>query len=188
MKIKSIRMENFKRFTDLTIEGLPETAKLVVMIGPNGCGKSSVFDALQTKWYLGIRGDQQEINYYNKHINYYVKSELYPYTRRYHGPNDAFGYSVLGLHGKVEVDFWNMQLNGGQPSSWDARVHIRSAYRNDSIDRMSVPATVDPIEERRFFQLIENDSLIASNYRRFLSRWLEISSDPTRRGENIGKL
>ena len=188
MKIKSIKLNDFKRFTDLTIEGLPETAKLVVMIGPNGCGKSSVFDALQTKWYLGIRADQQEINYYNKHINYYVKSKLYPYTPHYHGPNHAFGYSVLGLNGKVEVDFWDMQLDGGQPSSSDTRVHIRSAYRNDSIDEMSVPATVDPIEERRFFQLIENDSLIASNYRRFLFRWLEISSDPARRGENIGKL
>ena len=42
MKIKSIKLKDFKRFTDLTIEGLPETAKLVVMIGPNGCGKSSV--------------------------------------------------------------------------------------------------------------------------------------------------
>ena len=46
MKIKSIKLKDFKRFTDLTIEGLPETAKLVVMIGPNGCGKSSVFDGL----------------------------------------------------------------------------------------------------------------------------------------------
>ena len=27
MKIKSIKLKNFKRFTDLTIEGLPETAK-----------------------------------------------------------------------------------------------------------------------------------------------------------------
>ena len=33
MKIKSIKLKDFKRFTDLTIEGLPETAKLVVMIG-----------------------------------------------------------------------------------------------------------------------------------------------------------
>ena len=40
MKIKSIKLSDFKRFTDLTIEGLPETAKLVVMIGPNGSGKS----------------------------------------------------------------------------------------------------------------------------------------------------
>ncbi len=52
MKIKSIKLKDFKRFTDLTVEGLPETAKLVVMIGPNGCGKSSVFDALNCYTYI----------------------------------------------------------------------------------------------------------------------------------------
>lgn len=34
MKIKSIKLKDFKRFTDLKIEGIPEKAKLVVMIGP----------------------------------------------------------------------------------------------------------------------------------------------------------
>ena len=52
MKIKSIKLKDFKRFTDLTIEGLPEAAKLVVMIGPNGCGKSSMFDALNCYTYI----------------------------------------------------------------------------------------------------------------------------------------
>ena len=45
MKIKSVKVQNFKRFTRLVIENIPETAKLVVLLGPNGCGKSSVFDA-----------------------------------------------------------------------------------------------------------------------------------------------
>ena len=54
MRIKRIHLENFKRFTDLTIEGIPETAKLVVLIGPNGCGKSSLFDSFKT-WHL-IKG------------------------------------------------------------------------------------------------------------------------------------
>ena len=52
MKIKSIKLKDFKRFTDLKIEGIPEKAKLVVMIGPNGCGKSSVFDALNCYTYI----------------------------------------------------------------------------------------------------------------------------------------
>lgn len=52
MKIKSINLKNFKRFTDLAIEGLPETVKLVVMIGPNGSSKSSVFDALNCYTYI----------------------------------------------------------------------------------------------------------------------------------------
>ncbi|AYN86499.1 AAA family ATPase [Commensalibacter melissae] len=45
MKIKNVQIRNFKRFTDLKIEGIPETAKMVVLVGPNGCGKSSVFEA-----------------------------------------------------------------------------------------------------------------------------------------------
>lgn len=45
MKIKSLRLKNFKRFTDLTLQDIPENTKLVLLIGANGSGKSSVFDA-----------------------------------------------------------------------------------------------------------------------------------------------
>lgn len=45
MQIREIRLQNFKRFTDLTIRNIPPEAKLVLLIGANGCGKSSVFDA-----------------------------------------------------------------------------------------------------------------------------------------------
>jgi AAA15 family ATPase/GTPase len=45
MKIKNLQLKNFKRFTDLTLQGIPDNAKLVLLIGSNGSGKSSVFDA-----------------------------------------------------------------------------------------------------------------------------------------------
>lgn len=45
MRITKVYLQNFKRFTDLTIEQIPERAKLVLLIGANGSGKSSVFDA-----------------------------------------------------------------------------------------------------------------------------------------------
>lgn len=45
MKIKSLQLKNFKRFTDLTLKDIPDNAKLVLLIGSNGSGKSSVFDA-----------------------------------------------------------------------------------------------------------------------------------------------
>ena len=40
MKIQSVKIRKFKRFVDLTISRLPPDAKLIVLLGPNGCGKS----------------------------------------------------------------------------------------------------------------------------------------------------
>ncbi len=45
MKISKIHLINFKRFTNLLIDNIPSTTKLVVLIGSNGSGKSSLFDA-----------------------------------------------------------------------------------------------------------------------------------------------
>jgi predicted ATP-dependent endonuclease of OLD family len=50
MKIKKIQIKKFKRFTDLTVEQLPETAKLILLVGPNGSGKTSLFEAFNS-WY-----------------------------------------------------------------------------------------------------------------------------------------
>ncbi len=41
--IRTIQIENFRRFRDFKLEGLSE---LTVLTGPNGCGKSAVLDAL----------------------------------------------------------------------------------------------------------------------------------------------
>jgi AAA15 family ATPase/GTPase len=47
MRVKELQLKNFKRFTDLTIRDIPEDCKLVLLIGTNGSGKSSVFDAFE---------------------------------------------------------------------------------------------------------------------------------------------
>lgn len=44
MKISKIQMQNFKYFNDLTIN-IPLDKEVILLIGPNGCGKSCVFDA-----------------------------------------------------------------------------------------------------------------------------------------------
>jgi chromosome segregation ATPase len=49
MKIKKIRLSMFKRFDDLTIDLGESPKKIIAMVGPNGCGKSSVFDAFEEK-------------------------------------------------------------------------------------------------------------------------------------------
>jgi recombinational DNA repair ATPase RecF len=61
MKIKEVQLNRFKRFTNLKLNGIPETAKLVVLVGPNGSGKTSLFEALN-HWYkfkgFNDRGNQ----------------------------------------------------------------------------------------------------------------------------------
>ena len=47
MYIHKIHLQNFKRFTDLTIDLGQNAYKLVLLIGTNGSGKSSVFDAFE---------------------------------------------------------------------------------------------------------------------------------------------
>jgi len=47
MKIKKIQLKNgYKRFHNLTIDLGDEPKRIVALIGPNGCGKSSVFDGM----------------------------------------------------------------------------------------------------------------------------------------------
>ena len=50
MHVSSLELRNFKRFTDLTIDlsKLAQPPKLVLLIGANGSGKSSVFDGFET--------------------------------------------------------------------------------------------------------------------------------------------
>ena len=158
MKKKSIHLHDFKRFTDLTISELPETARLVVLIGPNGCGKSSVFDALHGKAVVRhVWGwNPEQFGYWNK--TYSSEGGIAP-----GGFNDAQ---------KITIEF-----HGNSPNtdiSWRKSIYVRSAYRNDPDVRMGrlerVGAAVD---ESRFMRMIENDAVVQLNYRRLVSDGLE---------------
>lgn len=47
MRIKKLRLKNgYKRFNDLTIDLGDNPARIIALVGPNGCGKSSVLDGL----------------------------------------------------------------------------------------------------------------------------------------------
>ena len=45
MKISKINIKDFKRFKDLTLDLGDKPAKIIALVGTNGCGKSSVLDA-----------------------------------------------------------------------------------------------------------------------------------------------
>jgi chromosome segregation protein len=49
MRLEKIRLAGFKSFVDLTTVNLP--SNLIGIVGPNGCGKSNVIDAV--RWVMG---------------------------------------------------------------------------------------------------------------------------------------
>jgi predicted ATPase len=141
VRISSISLKNFKRFTDLTIQDIPETAKLVVVVGPNGSGKSSLFDAFNS-WYRikSEFGMGQEDSYFRK------------------DSNEDFNFAK-----NVKISFSDCAA--------PARgcMYLRSAYRHDpdfnvtSIDRRNAPQ-----DDPRFSRIIETDATVADNFKRLV--------------------
>jgi predicted ATPase len=151
MKIKTVTLTRFKRFTNLRLHGIPETARLVILAGPNGCGKSSLFEALHTWHRMSWRGQGG-------------------WDRTYHLKQT--GEADLSWDQSTQVEFFDPQ-----PISNDDRrkaLYVRSAYRNESEFQVEQLNRTPPIlEEQRVNRMIDNDATVARNYQRLASQGLE---------------
>lgn len=169
MRIASIHLQNFKRFTNLKIKNIPAAAKLVVLLGPNGYGKSSVFDALHTKSYelrgLGLSG----------YTDYYLKI---PAQDQHLAQVQHLGQ----IFNQINIEFHH-------PSQVNMRkaIYVRTAYRNDPvIDVGSIQRMPSAIQETRFSSMIENDAAATSNYQRLASNALERAFNREDREKSLG--
>ena len=176
MKIKKIKLTNFRRFTDLTIEGLPETVKLVVMIGPNGSGKSSVFDALlRFRYVSGAILRSRPDSYLIKFQSSEEELNEEPGEEVSEEPEEKFK--------EPKIEFYKDSPNN--QNAWKRSVHVRSAYRNDALESSYryLSENSPLIEQTRFRRLAGNDEAVASNYDRILSPWLKRMSGRKKTGE-----
>ena len=82
MRIRIVTLTGFKRFDDLTINLGESPKKIIAMVGPNGCGKSSVFDAFeeQLKMYRSHGTENEE--FYSKGLFYDDNPENQQYKQR----------------------------------------------------------------------------------------------------------
>lgn len=110
MRLKHIKLSGFKSFVDTTKVSVPNN--LIGIVGPNGCGKSNVIDAI--RWVMGessaknLRGDSMEDVIFNG------SSVRKPVNRAY-----------------VELVFDNS--DGSAPGSWGkfAEIAIRRELARD---------------------------------------------------------
>ncbi|MGT2481834.1 AAA family ATPase [Methylobacterium oryzae CBMB20] len=145
MKIRRVEINNFRRFSSLIIEDLPDV-KLVVLAGPNGCGKSSLFDAFKIfadmHGIYGINWDQTYHSRSNEAVNF----------------NEAIR---IIFDGAISQDIRERKK----------LFNFRSAYRNDpefsfnTLNRMG-----DVLDDRRFQKMIDSDAAVSTNYQRLVSQ------------------
>ena len=154
MRIESVRLKNYKRFTELRIADLPETARLVVLVGPNGTGKSSVFDSFLLKakaavQNLRLSGDTE--GYYDK-----VLSQA---------------QTTQQVAGRVGIEFHGV---GADDVDWKSAFQVRSAYRNEADFRITnLRTTSSESAEPGIARIIDRDESVSKNYERTVWKRLQ---------------
>lgn len=155
MKIQEVHLNKFKRFTDLTIKDIPESVKLVVLVGPNGCGKTSIFEAFN-HWYKykGYR------SWNSSDVDYFVKSGDVQDVK-----------SSTWYDGRVTINAYDEALNSAD--NIKGCFYFRTAHRNEpDFTTQTLSKQNDPKKNFKFNTLMTTDASVSENYQRLVSHTL----------------
>lgn len=171
MKIREVKINKFKRFTDLTIKDIPGTAKLVILVGPNGCGKTSIFEAFN-HWYK-YKGYSR---WNNNHQSYFVKN----------GDNDTLGPGFW-VDNRVDIIAYDEPLN--EQNNIKGKFYFRTAHRNEpDFTTQHLSKQEDPRNSNRFDTLMATDITVSSNYQRLVSNTLSGVFDASNNRKTVEEL
>ena len=155
MRIRSMSLKGYKRFKDLTIDLGDDPARIVALVGPNGCGKSSVFDALLflSGAYAGIGATGQR-------------------DYRYHSLDQDPNYDM----NRVDVAFAAGSFGevwGRRTSERNTLFSFRSSYRYNTEVKVDEIRSVADIRHNQdgASTAIGMDSKMEINYRRLQAKY-----------------
>lgn len=159
MKIRKMQMKDYKRFHDLTIDLGANPKRIVALVGPNGCGKSSVFDALL---YLD-----------NSYGNYRSTRDY-----KYHSLNQnrAYNYKNIAIEFDNGSDFYEKREEYRRQGKQFTIFSFRSSYRYNSNLKITSSISVPEILENRegAGTASDLDNRMENNYRRLYSKLNEL--------------
>ena len=159
MFIKSIRLKNgYKRFHDLTIDLGERPSRIVALVGPNGCGKSSVFDGM-----LFLQ---------NAHSRIGIRASKSPNDYLYHSLNklSTYGYQNIEVE-FTQGPFRNIYNNKVEAGKSNTIFSFRSPYRFNSSVKVEEIRAIDDIHLNNYGASYTNvvDAKTTINYQRLLA-------------------
>lgn len=155
MRIRKVRLKNgYKRFRDLTIDLGDKPARVIALVGPNGCGKSSVLDGL----LFYHQGTAEQIGTPGQRRDY-----------RYHSMDLVASFAPQN----VEIDFVDgsfaqMRAARDKAGKRNTLFSFRSPYRYNSHINITEIRTTDAIHLNSYGagETSSLDSKMEDNYRR----------------------
>lgn len=152
MFIKKLKLNGYKRFKSLTIDLGEHPKRIVALVGPNGCGKSSVFDGMlfhcEAYGQLGNKG--------SKDFHYHSIDQIPSYSYQ-----------------QVEIEFtdgsfqlvWDLKKKEGKSNTIFS---FRSPYRYNSNLRVSQSRAVSELRLNDYGASLSSDidDKMEENYRR----------------------
>jgi len=185
VRLEKIKIQDFKRFADLEISNIQQSVKLVLLTGPNGSGKTSLFEAFNYWMKLSARQDWgYDADYYSRNF-----LENRPDHNR----------QIDGIHIRPEQETWD-NINPiffgitkdirHNPEACKKAFYIRSAYRHSPDFTVDGLAKVDDIlnDSTRASMLIQSESRVQDNYQRLVGMSLEKLYDKNQRDKTAGQI
>lgn len=159
MYIKKIRLVDYKRFHDLTIDLGDNPKRIVALVGPNGCGKSSIFDAMiyRMKNYIGRFG-----------------SNAISYDYHYHSLTQDPGCNSDNVELNFDQgEFQNVIQAKQKLGLGKTLFSFRSSFRFNAILQVKQTKSVNDIRENSYGASTASDldQRIEENYRRLIAKY-----------------
>ena len=163
MRVKTVKLVGFKRFDHLTIDLGPTPKKIVAMVGPNGCGKSSIFDAFEQQLQRFRSHGAENSEFYSKGLFYDDNPENEQYKQQ-----------------KVTVTPYSGTLNRKS-------FYIRTSYRfTPKIEVTQIAQLPDILnQEDEPISTIALDQRLLSNYQRLLGDSYTAFFEGSKTGEQV---